>query len=187
MTMTTLDTFDAIKGRVYTIKGTGRDAKHMYVVHLSPDNCECTGFKYKGDCIHLQKARLQELTEENDYFRSRYERAIKQRFKSFEMFHDWCWNGKGNPETVYLANLFLVLLYCQKSRTGTTDLIHYAVQEKFTGDPRKIGSVTRRLTEAKLIEKTGVTVPSDRPVCHNAPKHLYKLTEKGKDIIEDIT
>ena len=81
----------------------------------------------------------------------------------------------------------MVLLYCQRSKSGTTDLIHYAVNGQFSGDPRKIGAVTRRLVTGGFIVRTGQTVPSNRPVCHNAPKHIYKITEKGTEIIEAIT
>ena len=180
--MTTL--LDFTEPPVYRIPGTGRNAKTIHRVTIQPPSCDCDGFKYKGDCIHINKAKWLLAAKENQYLRTRYERTLESLFHSFEAFYEWCWQDRGNPEAVYLSKLFLALLYCQPERQGTTDLIHYAVGEQFVGDPRKIGAVVRRLTDAGLIDRTGRVIPSDRPQCHNAPKQEYTLTEKGAGLVE---
>lgn len=192
----------------FMIKGTGSLAKHYYesVLISKPTekpkfDCKnqvtgkpCDSYRNNNDCIHSNKAlqlytkqRLELAIRSSDYFRTRWERELESRFHSFEAFHEYCWAGKGKPEVVYLSNLFMALLFCEESNIGNTDLIHYAVQEKFQANPKINGSVITRLKEANFIEYCGYEVKSQRDICHNAPKKMYKLTEKGKDLIELIT
>ncbi len=192
----------------FMIKGTGSLAKHYYEsvliskptekakfdCHNQATGKPCPSYANNKDCIHSNKAlqlhtiqKLENAIGSSDYFRTRWERELESRFHSFEAFHEYCWEGRGKPEVVYLSNLFMALLFCEEDNIGNTDLIHYAVQEKFQANPKINGSVIRRLTEAKFIEYCGYEVKSEREICHHAPKKMYKLTEKGKDIIEAIT
>ncbi len=190
----------------FMIKGTGSLAKHYYECRLIDEinekfDCHnqvtgdpCDSYKFNKDCIHSRKAqseyrkhKLEMWVRNADYFLERWERELKQRFHSFEAFHEYCWAGNGKPEVVYLSNLFVALLYCQEDKIGNTDLIHYAVNEKFQANPKINGSVIRRLNDAGFIEYCGYEVKSEREICHNAPKKMYKLTPKGESIITMIT
>lgn len=146
--------------------------------------CACWPFSKSGDCIHVQRSRNKLYLQASEYFTTRVEKEIAARFGSFEEFYDWAWHGTGEPETVYLCNLFLALLYCQRTRTGTTDLIHYAVNEQFTGDARKCAVVTRKLSALGYIEFTGIKVKSSRKINHGSVKRIYRLTKRGARLVE---
>jgi len=160
----------------------------------------CEGHKRNGKCSHIAEFEIAQLKESlsnimqsTKYFMERYEKQLSSKFKTFEAFYEWAWQGRGDPETVYLANLFIALLYCTKTNSGTTDLIHFAVNEKFTGSPRKIGPVIRRLTSAGFITKltktngADIEVKSERQINHGSMKKIYKLTMKGRMIITEVT
>ena len=181
-----------LHGPEVPIKSRGTKDR-VWPVYPAVPYCLCPAFEHNGDCWHVQKARNKLLVENSEYLLTRYERKLKQRFTSFEMFYDWCWEGRGKPEIVYLSNLFIALLYCAETGEGTTDLIHYAVQEKFQGDPRRVGAVTKRLEEAEIIEKVlkpngaAKEIPSERRINHGSMKKVYRLTEKGKRMIGAVT
>jgi hypothetical protein len=161
----------------------------------------CTGKKRNGRCSHIAEFEIAELRESlssimhsNEYFMSRFERELSQKFHSFEAFYDWCWQGKGEAETVYLSNLFIALLFTAEGNQGTTDPIHFAVNEQFSGSPRKIGCCTSRLVNAGFITPVlkdngeALRVKSMRDnINHGSMKVVYQLTEKGKSIIEAVT
>jgi hypothetical protein len=173
------------------IKIKSRSSDRHYSVWPETPLCQCKGFQTAPaddkSCFHIEKARNLMLLAASEYFQTRYERELNSRFHSFKAFYEWLWQGKGNEEAAYLAKLFLALLYTQKSKRGTTDLIHLAVNEQFAGDPRKIGGVISRLKNAGLIVPCGYRVPSQRDICHKAPKDVYRITKKGMAMIGGIT
>jgi hypothetical protein len=161
----------------------------------------CTGKQRNGRCSHIAEFEIAELRESlssimrsNEYFMSRFERELSQKFHSFEAFYDWCWQGKGEAETVYLSNLFIALLYTAEGDERTTDLIHFAVGEKFDKNPKGVGPVQKRLVAGGFIDYVRNSNGEKREVKslresinHGSMKKVYQLTEKGKSIIEVVT
>lgn len=196
----------------FLIKGTGSLAKHFYKsTQITPKKFDCkhwqTGqpcpsYQNNRDCIHSNKASkkyteimLESAIRTSEYFMERWEVELKSQFHSYEAYYEYCWDShgqKGKPEVVYLANLFIALLYSQRSKRGTTDMIHQAVGNRYQADKRINGPVISRLLKGGFIQpvlRNGVPVRprSIREVNHGSKKELYKLTEKGKDIIEAVT
>lgn len=185
------DSHDEAMGPCYAIPSDTSPGK-TWPVYPDVPMCACWPFQKSGrECKHIYKARLLQAAETSDYLRAvidslqtRTERLAVQRFGSLQDFLDYCIRGQGEPYNRYLSNIFLALLYCQRTGTGTTDLIHYAVNEKFCGSPRRVAGVTKGLMARGLIEWGGHSVPSQRKLNHGSMKRIYRITDLGRRYVE---
>ena len=164
----------------YRIPSLSREGT-IYPVSISPDYCPCKGFQYRNDCIHVQRARNAHLLKQNEYLKTRYERKTAALFPNLETVMEHFMVSK-SAEVEYLAVLFLGILY---AGDATTDDLYDAVGGQFSSDPRIIGAVTRALLRHDLIKHTGNRVPSRRKKIHGDMQPIYRITEKGRALLEN--
>ena len=167
----------------YKIASTKKGSKKIYPVMLEPDFCACASFEHNQDCIHVQKARKLLLLKQNEYLKVRSEKDSSAVFPSFENVMAIFVLSK-SVEVEYLACLFLGILY---NGEETTDALYMAVGGQFQSDPRIIGVVTRVLIKHGLIEPTGQGEPSRRKRDHGDWKLYYRITPRGREVLEGTT
>lgn len=169
----------------------------VYHVHVNKSGkyiCEgsdgqgCEQFRFRGhisDCRHILEFKNQKSQEIIQYLRTRYERDSMPYFPSFEMIlarYKW----KPDMEYNIIKGLYLSIAMANDDGTVTADDIHDAVGEQFVGDPRKIGSIQTGMTREGLLEYV-CTIRSERERCHHRPIRKMRITEKGKQLLMDMT
>ena len=139
----------------------------------------------RNPCRHVWDFKNQKAEELITYLRTRYERPSNAWFRSFDhVLAHYRWK----PDMEYNIMRALFLSIGANQKTLSADDIHEVVQERFVGDPRKIGAVQLAMVTCKPPELEVVgRIRSVREKCHHRKIDLLRITPAGLDLLKGMT
>lgn len=132
--------------------------------------CSCLGFKWRSECYHILKARIEDIKERLIYYSKRKEVLSEAEFDSFDMAME---RLSKNEEINYLCNL--IILLARSEGTVNADKVYETIQGKFAGDPRRLGVAFGILSKKGIIEWVGRR-KSERKRRHHGTQEDWRLT-----------